>query len=163
MSMIGNLVRISSAQLDALLQAPHQITDFLYSEKYQDNPASEHLDIDKTWQIIHFLLTGDPWKGEYPLGAVVLGGTELGEEDVGYGPARFLRSDEVREVAEALGSISETELWERFSEERAAKADIYPQGWTNNDSEYVLGNFTALKRFYSTASQAKQAVLQFIN
>lgn len=163
MSMIGNFIRVSSAQLEALLQAPEQISDFLYSEKYRDDTTTEHLDIDKSWQIIHFLLTGDPWGGERPLAAVVLGGAELGEEDVGYGPARFLRSEEVSEVAAALQRITETDLWKRFDEKRVAKAGIYPQGWTNDDSGYVLENFALLKRFYAAASQEKQAVLQFIN
>ena len=163
MSMIGNFLRISPAQLDALLAAPDQISSFLYNEEYRDDPTAEHLDIDKSWQLIHFLLTGDPWQGPYPFCAVVLGGIVLGQEDVGYGPARYLRPEEVQEIAAAVSEVSEAELWRRFDAKRALKADIYPQCWTDADSEYILGNFSEMKRFYAAAARSGQAVLQYIN
>jgi hypothetical protein len=163
MSMIGNFLRIAPAQLDALLTAPNEISAFLYEEKYRDDPAAVHRDIDKSWRLIHFLLTGDPWQGDYPFGAVVMGGIELGQEDVGYGPARYLWPNEVREVAAAVEGVSEQELWRRFDAKRALEADIYLQGWTDDDSEYILGNFKALKQFYSAAARSGQAMPQFVN
>jgi hypothetical protein len=78
MSMIGNYRRVTALELASLQQAPNQIMRFLYPDDSTSIPADRHLDLDKTWHAIHFLLTGDPWEGEPPLRNAVLGGTPLG-------------------------------------------------------------------------------------
>lgn len=167
MSMIGNLVSVSPQKLEELLQAPEQVPEFL-GEVYEREDRNEHIDIDKTWQLIHFLLTGEQYEGEFPLSAVILGGAELGEEDVGYGPARYLTPDEVRAVAAAIAPISEEQLWSRFDAKAALMAKIYPEIWSGDESEYVqrdyvLGNYSEVRRFYFEAAKAGHAVLAFIN
>ena len=113
MSMIGNLLRISASQLKDLQQDPDDIESLLYPE--DDEAENErHLDLDKAWHIIHFLLAGAAWGGTPPFASAVCGGTELGEVDVGYGPARYLTPVEVKQVADALSGIAAKELWSRF-------------------------------------------------
>jgi hypothetical protein len=77
---------------------------------HEDGRLSRSLDIDKTWHIIHFLLNGDAWEGSGPLFDAVLGGSQLTDEDIGYGPARFISPAEVAATAHALRSISGEEL-----------------------------------------------------
>jgi hypothetical protein len=79
--------------------------------------ASEPLRIDKSWHGIHFLLTGSAWGGKPPLSNAVLGGKEFGQ-DLGYGPARYLTPDQVKEVAAALDEITEATLRAQFSSSR---------------------------------------------
>src|SRR5207302_6195207 len=93
MSMIGNYLKLSDEQLEELVENPSEAEDLVYPEN-GDHP-SDALDIDKSWHLIHFLLTGDTWGGDYPLVNVVLGGTELSGTDAGYGPFRYLVHDEV--------------------------------------------------------------------
>ncbi len=162
MSMIGNLVRVSPEKLDELLESPEQVPAFL-DEIYEREDSNEHMDVDKAWQIIHFLLTGEQYEGEFPLSAVMLGGKELGEEDVGYGPARYLTPDEVRAVATAIAAISEDELWSRFNAKAVLKAQIYPSVWGDGDREYVVNNYAEVRRFYADAAKAGHAVLAFIS
>jgi hypothetical protein len=81
------------------------------------DPADE-LDVDKAWQGLHFLFTGDAWSGEPPLDFIGSGGTEVGEADVGYGPARAFTSAEVREISAALDDITRDELAPRFEPAR---------------------------------------------
>jgi hypothetical protein len=95
MSMIGNLRLVSDEQLNELFADPDQVEDFLY-ESGEPSPDEED-DVDKAWQGLHFLLTGSAWNGEPPLNFLVSGGREIGDVDVGYGPARGFTSTEVAE------------------------------------------------------------------
>src|SRR5262245_58137806 len=89
MSMIGNYLRLPEAELQRVLEKPEAITKLLYPENGSNPSPDLHLDTDKAWHITHFLLTGEAWGGAEPLANAVLGGTEIGDEDVGYGPARY--------------------------------------------------------------------------
>ena len=73
------------------------------------------VDLDKSWHGLHFLLTGSAWDGAPPLNFLVAGGTEVGDIDVGYGPARAFRAAEVAQIDQALGVLSADELKRRFN------------------------------------------------
>ena len=61
MSMIGNYIRVSPARLAELRAKPDSIMDFLYPD--DPSPLANHLDIDKAWHAIHFLLNRETWGG----------------------------------------------------------------------------------------------------
>jgi hypothetical protein len=164
MSMIGNYLRVSAAELERLVADPSDIQDVLYPEDGEaEHPEGRHLDIDKSWHAIQFLLTGEPWEGEPPLGNVVMGGTELGEEDVGYGPARGLTPAEVKSVSAALGEISGEQLWSRFDKQAFAEAEIYPQGWDGEGKQYIVEHYEALRQFFADAAAAGDAMILYLN
>src|SRR4051812_2160785 len=103
MSMIGNYLRVPAGQLARLREDPSDVLELLYPDGGGgEHPDGMHLDIDKSWHAIQFLLTGDPWDGKPPLQNAVMGGVELGDEDVGYGPARGLSPPDVQAVSRAL-------------------------------------------------------------
>lgn len=54
--------------------------------------------LDKAWHGIHFLLTGSTWEGEKPLNFLISGGETIGEIEVGYGPARSIKSVDVKKI-----------------------------------------------------------------
>ncbi|MFO0811330.1 MAG: YfbM family protein [Gemmataceae bacterium] len=163
MSMIGNYRRVTMQELAALRVNPASVIAFLYPADNAPFPAGRHLDIDKAWHAIHFLLNGDAWDGDRPLMDAVLGGTALGEEDVGYGPARYLEPDEVREVAQALDDLPEFELLERFDAAALNDADIYTPPWSDADREYVGDNYSAMAEFFRKAAEAGDAMLLYLN
>lgn len=165
MSMIGNYLRVSPESLDELSGNPEEILDVLSAEGSAGRSSGRHLDIDKTWHAIHFLLNGKPWDGKRPLYNAVLGGMPIGEEDVGYGPARGLDPDEVRAVAEALGALPANQLLERFDPAAMNKAEIYPEGWTEDPEhrEYISDYYTELVAFFEQAARAGDAMLLYIN
>jgi len=163
MSMIGHYLKLSGEQLDALVEDPRRAEDLVYPEN-GDYP-SDALDIDKSWHLIHFLLTGDAWDGEYPLVNVVLGGKELPGTDAGYGPFRYLVHAEVETVSQALASISAEDLWSRFNASLVRAADIYPSPWTGDDGEkeYVSQNYEALRKYFSEAAASGNAMLLYLS
>jgi hypothetical protein len=166
MSMRGCYRRVTVAELDKLLKDSSDIFAFLYPDDPTDLPEDRFLDIDKTWAAIQFLLTGDVIgdQGEPPLSNAVLGGTWLGDVDVGYGPARYLLPQEVRAVATALDAIPEAELRNRFDMAAMARAGVYPGVWKDEEEElgYLLPWYAALQTFMREAAQAGDAVLLWI-
>lgn len=163
MSMIGNYRRIKQTRLDELLARPEQLSYFLYPDGDDDDSA--HLDIDKTWHIIHFLLNDDAWEGTWPLVGVVMGGTEISDEDVGYGPARYLTPDAVKEVSRAVSAISPDALWARFDADAVQQAEIYPEVWSSasEDQSYVTGYYQQLQDFFAAAAASGEAVIIYLN
>ena len=152
MSMIGNYRCITENELDTLLEVPETIAEFLYGEKTQAE-TEKQLDIDKAWHALHYLLNGTAWGGEGPLANAVLGGEPIGEEDVGYGPCRYLRSIQVFETSNALQIISSEQLWSRFNAAEMKKAEIYPKFEGGEEvKEYLCGNFESIKAFFAAAA-----------
>lgn len=165
MSMCGSYLRVTDDQLTQILEEPELILDVLFPEDDAEFESGRYLDIDKSWQMIHFLLTGDALGGDEPLCNAVMGGEEIGDVEVVYGPARFLLPDQVVETAAALESISEDELWNRFDAEAARKAEIYPQGWNGSDTDrnYVLSHFKNLQTYFRNAAISQEPVILYIS
>ena len=131
------------------------------------DPADE-LDIDKAWHGLHFLFTGEAWAGEPPLGFILAGGTEIGDEDVGYGPARAFTSAEVGEIAAAFDTLTRDELARRFDPARMMELEIYPEIWdrdpTDDDTlEYLLEYFDLLKEFVSRGAASGRGMLVYLS
>lgn len=147
-------------ELDALFNKPEKISSVLYEERSEDV-----LDLDKAWHAIHFMLTGEVYEGEPPLSHAIFGIDPIGDEDVGYGPARGTSLEMVKEINAALLEISEKEFCSKFDADALLKADIYPQIWIEEAvlEDYLLPNFSELKKFYSDAAESNCAVITFIN
>ncbi|MCP4600899.1 MAG: YfbM family protein [Proteobacteria bacterium] len=114
-------------------------------------------DLDKAWHGIHFLLTGSDWEGDPPLNFLVSGGIEVGDVDVGYGPARVFRSSEVAEIHNALSELQEDDLRARFRPDVMMKKDIYPTIWDRDSKDddtlgYLFEYFAELKKFVGNAA-----------
>lgn len=89
-------------------------------------------DIDKSWHGIHFLLTGTADEGNPPLNFLLAGGADVGDEDVGDGPARAYTAAQTREIASALASLSDDELTRRYAPDAMMAAEVYPEIWDRN-------------------------------
>ena len=113
-------------------------------------------DLDKAWYGIHFLLTGSDWEGDPPLNFLVAGRTEVGDIDVGYGPARVFRTSDVADIHNALSKLTEDYLRTRFEPNTMIKKGIYPEIWDRDSKDddtfgYLLGYFDELKSFICDA------------
>jgi hypothetical protein len=192
MSMIGNFRSLSDDDLASLLENPARVEQLLYGDDLftgtngevvslfggaPSRPASEldeweqdgeadEIDVDKAWHGIHFLLTGTAWEGAFPLNFIVSGGKEVGDVDVGYGPARALTSEDVRRLDAALEPLTSEELERRFDPERMAKLQIYPEIWEDEDDdslEYLIEYYTDLRAFVHRAAERGHALLVYLN
>lgn len=183
---------ITPAQLARLRENP-ELTEGLLGEgegefSGETWPEDRMLDLDKSWHVIHFLLTNDPRGGPAPLKDTIVGGTEIGP-DLGSGPARILTPVEVRAVAVALAGVREADLRVRFDPEALEASKIYPPLWRPQASpvrhglfrrsvrapdestlsqdrteflDFAMANFRSLVPFYAAAARDGDAMLLMI-
>jgi hypothetical protein len=163
--MIGRLLRVPAAKLKGLAPSTQLILEQLYPDDGSDSDPERSLDMDKSWHLIHFLLTGSAWGGEGPIASAILGGEEIVGTDAGYGPFRYLGPLEVKATSEALTGVDARSLWSRFDTQRVSEADIYPSPWTGDhpEPECIAQNYEALRNFYAAAASAGDGMLLFIS
>jgi hypothetical protein len=102
-----------------------------------------------------------------PAAYLLLGGDAIGTVDVGYGPARVLVPEQVREFVAYLSGISEAELRQRYDPPRMTALQIYPEIWDPGDDdeqiEYLVQAFDELRDFLAEARDAGEGVVIYLN
>lgn len=169
MSMIMNFWARTDQQLTELLEDPSLVHDAC--EEALEADAEDFIDVDKARHCIHFLLTGTADAGAFPLSFVAAGGREVGDEDVGYGPARALMSADVAKIAAALAPIDRMKLVEKFDARRMDQLEIYPfeGSWADVDPQSddpfgsFLENFDSLKKLVQRAAATKRGMLVWMD
>ena len=163
MGMAGAFLQISQDKLEQLQTDPMQLEEMADEMFGRFRSGEGFCTVDKSWQTIHFLLAGEPWGGNSIEAQAILGGTEIGP-DMGYGPARYLDSQQVKQVAEALGQISVEELSTRFDPEALAREDIYAFSaeYAVDELEMAQDYYTELQQFYAKSAAQNDAVLLMI-
>jgi hypothetical protein len=123
-------------------------------------PTEDGLNLEKSWHVLHYLLTGKAEKAPPLVGNAILGGQDIGG-DLGCGPARFLTPQQVREVRTALSAISKDGLRKRFDLKAMMAARIYP---VRDQSELRLAEdyFPLASRYYAEAAAAGNAMLLWV-
>jgi hypothetical protein len=119
------------------------------------------LSLDKAWHGVHYVLCGVVEPGDSLMSRAVLGGTEVGEDFSGYGPARCFAPAQVAELASALGDPQvEREAADRYDPQRMTELSIYPFGWDEpGEREWILEAFRDLRGFYADSAAHGRAVL----
>ena len=171
MSMIFNLIPAPVEELQALLDSPDGVMDYIYGEEELGGGALDRaIDLDKAWHGVHFLLAGEVWGGTLPAATLMAGGRSVGEVDVGYGPARVLTPAEVAAFSAHIGAISDQAFEALYDADALTENQIYPDIWARDwdDEEnvavsYLVENFRALKVFFAEAEAAGQGVLIVLN
>jgi hypothetical protein len=155
MGISGHFMLVTDAEVAAILAEPEGVHDLL-DAAFADR-ADDHVDVDQAWHCLHYLLTGTAWEGAPPLNFIAGGGHVVGDEDVGAGPARAFRSDEVKALAAALEALDDTRIAARFDAAEMDALEIYPGGdaggggWAGIDPTsaesfgYFSAGYTALR------------------
>lgn len=132
------------------------------------------LELDKAWHTVSFLLTGYEQMGIIPflvgenrddnLPSVnaIQCGTET-ECEATYGFYRYLTPNEVKEVADALANISETNLRDRYDRGFRKKPDIYSTEWTDEGFQFALEYCKKVVNYYKDAAQKENAMLVWLS
>ncbi len=159
MGMVGNFLMVPVAEGLEILNDPDKLLGGPYVSGEKEG---QYLDIDKSWNGIHFLLTGSVWEGEEPIKSVIMGDQEIGTVDIGYGPVRLIKSEKVKQISSALDAISIEEFEKRYNIDVLNEADVYPSIWDATGLEYLSYYFKKLKEFYKQAAEEGYCVIQFI-
>ncbi len=121
-------------------------------------------DLDKAWHGIHFLLTGTADAGRFPESFLLLGGREVGDIDVGYGPARVMTAEETRAAQAMLAALGDDALRARFDPAKMMELDVYPGIWDRDPEdddtlEYLMENVATLRGMLDAAARDGLGIL----
>ncbi|MGP0020760.1 MAG: YfbM family protein [Candidatus Sulfotelmatobacter sp.] len=128
----------------------------------QDGPDSEGLRLEKSWHVLHYLLTGGTEAAPPPLGSAIMGGEEIGEER-DYGRVRFLNPPQVQEVAAALASISKEDLVRRCDIHAMAAAKVIYACRDESELELALHYFEQVSLYYADTAAHGNAMLLYVD
>jgi hypothetical protein len=166
MSMNGNFRALPDEELNALLANPSQVEQLLYASFFGGSSnGHDEIEIDKAWHGLHFLLTGTAREGDFPLNFIVVGGEEVGD-DLGYGPARAVRSEDVHKIDTALEPLTAEELRQRFDADRMSALEIYPFGWSHDpdgELQYLLEFYGELRAFVRRTAERGHGLLVYLS
>jgi Domain of unknown function (DUF1877) len=119
------------------------------------------ISLEKMDLALHYLLTGGFRLDPSPLSRAILGGTPIGA-DLGIGPARYLWSDEVREISTALSSLTSEDLRRRYDPAGLKASWRTPVGWDEVEERVFTSlesYFGLLEAYYRIASVRANAML----
>ena len=184
MGMIYRLRRANDAQLERLCRHPRLIESFLYDEAREeavirtglwDKLASsfaftrsesvtsdareegDEIDLDKSWHVMHYLLTGEELGTESPLSLIQQDYPSIGDIDIGWGPAFAINAATMAAFARAAAPIEFSRFRYRFDPDAMSAVDIYLGGaFESNDDvgfAYVEGYFEILRDFSTDCAQ----------
>jgi hypothetical protein len=173
MGISASYRRIPPEEFAELLQNPEEAKSFFGLDPDEfglecdySSPEDEELyfSLDKEWHALHFLLTGDAdleandrvsktqWN-------IVMGGTPTPFTPT-YAFVRYLKPEEVKDIAEFLSGISAEDLRQRFDAEAFNAAEIYSGTWDEDQISYLLDSlYPGLVEFFQNAAEAKDIVL----
>ena len=156
MSMCMTLYRVNRTETERLIRFELSVDALLDQDVVDD---SRIVELDKMWNAVHWLLTGTSMSPE-GLGRILLGGSEVGD-DVGYGPARLVGPDEVKQLAQKLEGLDEAVLAARWDPSAMTAARVYPQVWDEPDilEEEVLPGLRSVLALYRAAAQTGESVV----
>lgn len=150
------------AELEALAEAGDEQALFEMVDEFQNEEARSMADIDKMWDVLHFVYTGvgTDEGAESPLSDAITGKEALGDD----GTMSVIRAYLVGAVAAALESFDVQAALMDFSMERCAKANIYPNIWDRPEEEgFIKGavreESDRLTRFYQRVRDEQANVL----
>ncbi len=156
--MVCEVLRVSKALAQGVITTPSTIHEIL--ESLEGSEAV--LSLEKSWDGLHFMLTGTMSEGVSPLNFLASGGIPVGTEDVGYGPARVIAPEAVIAIHAALTQISEDDFKAKFNPEQFKALEIYPAIWDEDHGELLgdyLGYFLSMKDHIALAAASEEALI----
>lgn len=170
MGMTATLYSLSDEHLQQLPDHPHLLGHVMQATEPLDDVALDpvdgfvlapdevaHVDLDKAWHGIHYLLTRTAWGAELPLGFIAAG-QPIDDE------ARIFSAREVAQIAAALAPLDTQSLSANFDPDQMDAIGIYPQIWTDEGQEaldYCLHYFEPMKDFIDDTAARKLGMIIF--
>ena len=150
--------KIEPEQLERLKANPLALEDFFMAQSGRKKSAEKQLDLGKTFDALHFLLTGSAEPIDTPASLLLLAGQPIGDVDVGYGPATAATPAEVAALASFLDEQPQSALRQRFESREMAKSKVYIGDALQRDGEEglneLLEDAEALRVFVGQARAA---------
>lgn len=132
----------------------------------QPREMDDEGEADKAWHAIHYLLTGSAEDSQLPLGFILNDGQQIGNEEVGYGPARLFNADQVARIDSAIADFTEDEFKKRYAGDQMDELKVYPQIWGReavDNFDYIWDNFVNLRNFIHNTRISGSSLILYIS
>ena len=164
MGLIANYNCISDESLKELKGLGSSKKDLFETVEEWSDEDELLLDIDKMWDVLHFVLTGvstDHRIDDNPLSQAVLGVTSI--EDLSDYMA-YTEYSQIADIVAALEQFDMDQALESFDMTACKEAELYPNIWDYDEEEEeikdeLLHDFEQMKVFYKKVLEAKGHVL----
>lgn len=157
MGMSGHYVAMSDTEIKEMIAGEVAIDRLHSADNFK-------LDIDKTWEAIHFVLCGEEFNGAPPLGYVVP--LRL-DQNVNFGDysAFYLFSNEVAEAYESITGWDEKQLRQHYNFAQMVEQQIYPIVEDENVNElfeYILFHFSNIQKYLKEVVNQGKGIIFFV-
>ena len=164
MGLIATYSCLSDANLKELKAMGSEEEEILESVEEWNDDDELLLDIDKMWDVLHFLLTGVGTEhriDDNPLSQAVLGVTSI--EDLSEYMA-YTEHSKIVDILVALEQFDMEQALESFDMKACKEAELYPNIWDYDEEEEeikdeILHDFEQMKVFYKKVLEAKGHVV----
>ena len=164
MGLIANYNCINDESLKELKGLGSSEEDLFETVEEWSDEDELLLDIDKMWDVLHFVLTGvgtDHKDGKNPLSQAVLG--VMAVEDISDYVA-YTEHNHLANIVAALDQFDIESALESFDMTACKEAELYPNIWDYDEEEEeikdeILHDFEQMKVFYKKVLEAKGHVL----
>ena len=161
MGMTGNYVLLPEETIQQI--AEKKLDFFDITPPTEDNMS---LDIDKSWQAIHFLLCGDLDDGEPPLGYVVpLIDAQFFDSDFDFG-SFYLFHSQIKKAFAKIKEIDKESCRRLYDFPLLLEESIYPLTPEESEEEffqYLYQNFESIKGLFHRALESNSGLIFYIS
>ncbi len=167
--MNGNLLRIPNSEMRNILKSSKLLEDIIKSNVSEDKIL---INIGQSWEAIYYILTGRilaEWDDEpQPLSWIMFNLEQFidEEQDFGYGPANYSTSEQVKQIAKKLKSVTGADIKKAYKSNEMLELQIYPAGFWDDKEETktsLIENFEKLKQLYAEAADKNEVVIAFLS
>jgi len=187
--IVYSLIRVRPETVDALRDDPRGVAEFVYGDaslyeapspgllqRLFGKPDAERrpvpprrdddeVDLDKSWHIVHYLLTGSDNATDSPFNILADERDKLAEIDLGHGPPFVVHPEAVSRFATAAAEISDEQFLSRLRPSEMPLDSLYLGDAVRKDpdemGEYAVENFHFLRAFAQAAADAGDAVITY--
>ncbi len=159
MSIVAVLAAIDQPTRERLIAEPEEIPEYLFGKSEQRHI----LELNKSWQAIHYMLTGSSGQSRHSLSELMFGGKAMIAADDE--APRLQDPEQVQQLSVKLQAVSNEDFAAKYNPKMMDASQVYPCIWAKDGEdglEYLLHYFKLLKKFYATAAKRQHSVMLWI-
>ena len=158
MGMIGNYIAVENSVLQQIIDGNKAILEI-------ETNQEQTLDIDKSWQALHYLLCKNIDNGEPPIGYVVpLLDDNVIESEQDFG-AFYITPEQVKAASNFLNVLNEDTIKKMYDFKMMQKEELYPLVEDDDENEfyeYIFLYLMELKQYFMQTAKQGYAIVFYI-
>ena len=162
MGMNGTYISIPNSLLSQIINGEKSILEI-------DPTQCRPLEVDKSWQAIHYLLCKEIENGKSPMGYVVPTRDDHKLDcELEFGTF-YLTSQQVKEATNFLNSLDDKILKSMYDFKSIQENTVYPLHGTENETdaellyEYIYSYLIKLREYFNETARKEYSILFYFN